>query len=101
MIMTGDFNLPIITWARGQIYSGPEYMRTQAERFPDFVNEFMLEQCITEPTRENNIVHVFSANDYELVSGSTNSYTILSDHRIIVVTTKLSCGTLRKRRLPD
>ena len=101
IIMSGDFNLPIIEWPSGEIRGGHAYMRVQAQVLLEFSNNHMMEQCILEPTRGHNILDLFFANDHELVTGSTVSDTIISDHRIVIVETILLCGTLNERRAPS
>ena len=59
IIMSGDFNLPIIEWPSGEIRGGHAYMRVQAQVLLEFSNNHMMEQCILEPTRGHNILDLF------------------------------------------
>jgi hypothetical protein len=62
VILTGDFNLPDIDWEEDDIKVGytikssHNYSTEIKQLAIDLVEEHCLQQCITEPTREKNIL---------------------------------------------
>ena len=57
ILLCGDFNLPSITWLDGGIINScPTYDHEINQLFLDTINEFGLEQLITQITRVNNIL---------------------------------------------
>ena len=52
MIVAGDFNLPSISWidGTGQVNSSPTYGNDVNQLLLETVNEFGLDQLVTEPT---------------------------------------------------
>jgi hypothetical protein len=57
-----------------------------------FAEQFALEQFVTVPTRLNNILDLFFANNTELVRELSVEDTVLSDHRLINVRADLGGG---------
>lgn len=97
IILNGDYNFPIITWRPLSVYEGSPAERTQSEVLLQLMEEFMLIQRITSPTRGSNILDLFMTNNDELVSALNTEDTIISDHRLVVVETILD----RKSELLD
>ena len=86
VVVNGDFNFPMINWRSGAVCgSAPAASKEQSNKFVDFINAHMLEQCIEEPTRGNNILDLFLTNNHELVINIEVCETILSDHNLIKV----------------
>ena len=52
LILAGDFNLPDTEWQDGHGY--PLIMSEINTLFLDMVNEYGLEQCVNEPTRQDH-----------------------------------------------
>ena len=54
LILTGDFNLPSISWEDYSLKSNPQWGLPVNEAMLDLVDRFNLEQLVMEPTRINN-----------------------------------------------
>lgn len=88
LILTGDFNLPGINWNLRQLKHDCQHKQIHSE-FLDILNDFMLDQIITEPT------HIMG-NTLDLLCTNTPGYILqtdiiqpgLSDHYIISATLK-------------
>ena len=100
IILTGDFNLPIINWSLDAINGGSYSDRTQALHLQSFAQDFCLTQVITEPTRQNNILDLIFINNEELLHSYEILPTNLSDHNIISITTKISSLPLSPKNSP-
>ena len=90
VFVCGDFNLPMIDWSLGLINSSTLIMRRQAEALMEFMGRFNLQQCITAPTRVNNILDLFLTNNRNLICQISVLDTVISDHRIILVGTYMT-----------
>lgn len=90
LIITGDFNLPIIDWSTDSINGGSSSDRSQALHLQSFVQDFFLTQVITTPTRQNNILDLFFTNNEDLIYNHDVFTTNLSDHNIIKITTNIN-----------
>ena len=62
IIMCGDFNFPFVDWSSGSVTGSTLAMQRQAESLINHMDEYCLQQCITEPTRMNNILDLFMTN---------------------------------------
>ena len=84
IILAGDFNLPSISWidGTGQVNTDPSYGTDVNQLLLESVNEFGLEQLVTEPTRRGNILdlifssHPDSIKNVEVIPG-------MSDHEAV------------------
>ena len=88
IIIGGDFNLPIINWKTKKVSGGAREQSRQAEDLMQICDEFFLNQCISEPTRLNNILDLFFTNNEEIIlKTQVEARTIISDHNLQVITT--------------
>ena len=84
ILLAGDFNLPSISWidGTGQISPNPTYGTDVNQSLLESVNEFGLDQLVTEPTRGENILdlifssHPESVTNLEIIPG-------ISDHEAV------------------
>ena len=90
LILTGDLNLPIISWEEQNIDGGTAADRRQASILLNFLEDNFLEQHVNQPTRGNNILDIFSTNNHELIVNITVEDTQMSDHRFIFVNTNIN-----------
>ena len=90
LIITGDFNLPIIDWSTDSINGGSHSDRSQALHLQSFVQDFFLTQIITTPTRQKNILDLVLINDDDLIHNHDVLITNLSDHNLINITTNIN-----------
>ena len=86
IILMGDFNFPTMSWVTGRLYGGSREYRCQGECLRKFMEVFMLEQYIMEPTRKDNILDLFLTNNPDIVKMIDVGNTIMSDHDLITVT---------------
>ena len=87
VMMCGDFNSPFVNWSIGSLSGSTLHMQRQAEALIDFMNEYCLQQCVTEPTRINNILDLFMTNNSSILCQVIVLDTVVSDHRLILVGT--------------
>ena len=90
IIIAGDFNLPSVDWASGEIHEGAQYSRRQAELLLNLMEDEMLEQHVTEPTRIDNILDLIITNNEDLIMAINTEDTIMSDHRLLIIQALLS-----------
>ena len=91
IILAGDFNLPSISWVggTGQVNPNPVYGTDVNQLLLESVNEFGLDQLVTEPTRGSNILdlifssHPESIANVEVIPG-------MSDHKAVYCELNLS-----------
>ena len=89
ILLTGDFNLPIIRWDSMTIEGGSDSRRRQAESLMSFASDLNLEQVIDVPTRENNVLDLVFINNDQLINDLKVEDTIMSDHRMILLKTNI------------
>ena len=88
LVLTGDFNMPIISWSTREMSGGTLSLQTQAEVLLEFVDDFYMDQYVREPTRGANILDLFFTNNEDLVLKiEVQPPTLLSDHQLMIVTT--------------
>ena len=90
VMITGDFNIPEMNWARNEIVGGSLPNKIHGELLLEFMAEFNLEQHVHKPTRLNNILDLFLSNNDESILRVDVEDTIISDHRIVIVTTRIT-----------
>lgn len=90
VVITGDFNLPIICWDDWRVCAGTEADRKQADALKNFAAYYVLDQLVDTPTRVNNILDLFFTNNPELVSRIEVCDTVMSDHRQMNISTTIS-----------
>lgn len=94
IIITGDFNFPIINWTTDTINSGTSADKSQAQLFLTFIEDYCLTQIIHSPTRLNNILDLFLTNNEHIIHNYETYHTNLSDHNLITVTTSIDTNGL-------
>ncbi|CAG2244297.1 unnamed protein product [Mytilus edulis] len=91
IILTGDFNLPDIDWDEEDsnggytIKSSHNYSNEINKLALDIVEEHCLQQCVTEPTREKNILDLVLTTNENLVQKMSITDG-MSDHQMIITT---------------
>ena len=91
ILLAGDFNLPSISWTDGigQINPNPTYGTNVNQLLLESINEFGLDQMVTEPTRgENTLDLIFSSHPE-----STSNIKVIpgiSDHEAVYCELKLT-----------
>ena len=81
ILLQGDFNLPHINWERKAHKVGSS-QKELSEQLLETCSQFNLEQMITTPTRQMNILDLFLTNKPSLVT-SCDTIPGLSDHDAI------------------
>ena len=77
-IITGDFNLPTVCWGTVTGRRNEDIIMT------DFIKNNFLYQCVTEPTRERNILDLVITSNDEMISNlSVGEHLASSDHNLI------------------
>ena len=87
LVMTGDFNFPLLDWRSSCHSGGTTASQMQSELLLEFIEKHHLEQYTREPTRDRNILDLFLANNPEVVLKIEVNKTTLSDHNIITIDT--------------
>ena len=90
ILITGDFNLPIIHWSSDTIYGGSSSDRSQAELLLTLAEDFCLKQIIETPTRLNNILDLFFTNNEHIIHDHLIYPTNLSDQNLITIITNIN-----------
>ena len=90
IIFTGDLNFPIIDWQTETAEGRTHENQVQANDFLQFAQEQCIQQYIEEPTRKNNIPHVFLTNNDQLTRQIIITETSVSDHNIIQIETNIN-----------
>ena len=86
IMMTGDFNLPLIDWETTSVLTGGSLeMQQAAQALLVFMSKHLLFQYVLCPTRKGNILDLFITNNDRLVTNVTTSPTSLSDHELVDV----------------
>ena len=91
VILTGDFNLPDIDWDEDDIKGGytikssHNYSTEINQLAIDLVEKHCLQQCVTEPTREKNILDLVLTTNENRVHKS-DDMDGMSDHQMIITT---------------
>ena len=99
IILTGDFNFPLLRWVSGTASSlGIEH--NQGNQLIEFASKYFLVQVVEEATTGNNILDLIFTNDEGLLLNTKIYDTVMSDHRIIMCETSLSCERHEPRNLP-
>ena len=87
----GDFNLPLINWSTNMVSTGGAVATTEAAALLlDFMAESLCCQYVSSPTRVNNVLDLCTTNSEELISHVSTSDTILSDHRLLKFSGRLT-----------
>ena len=88
LVVAGDFNLPIINWKEGEISGGTREQQRQASILTNFAEKLFMEQIVEEGTRNENILDLFFSNNDEIVlKVEVEPQSIISDHKLQIITT--------------
>ncbi|XP_069193332.1 uncharacterized protein [Procambarus clarkii] len=94
IIFLGDFKLPSLRWkiANNNIIPGnlSRPNQPQIRELLRFCDKFSLNQQISEPTRNNNILDLVFTNNEDIIRDNTISDTTYSDHKLIEVQTTIN-----------
>ena len=86
VVLSGDFNFPLIDWNHGTVLPGaPHDSMLSAHRLLDLSNATMMNQYVDCATRGRNILDLFFTSDPFLVVSVSEESTAMSDHNIIEV----------------
>ena len=98
VVLTGDFNIPNVTWDDHVVKPRSGYSTKAAEMLVALVEDYGLTQHVTEPTRRQgeteNILDLVFTNNAELVK-KTHVDAGISDHDLVIV--DLNVAPIRKR----
>ena len=84
VLLCGDFNFPAIRWDREEVSAGAAYRSEQARTLIEFAAEHSLEQYVKAPTRIENILDLFFANNEEMVVDLNVHENSISDHKLVI-----------------
>ena len=103
IVILGDFNLPFISWPKGEIYQKEVTRKSgekqQAAKLVSFVERNFLENYVNTATRGNNILDLVFTNNHLLV----NSYTTtvnkkMSDHYLLTIAMNFTYNAESKKK---
>ena len=92
IVITGDLNFPYVNWDSNNTY-GRRDDNDQANDLIKLSEDYCLTQYIKIPTRGENILDLFLANNDELVQDYSVTKSIISDHDIIIINTNINTST--------
>jgi hypothetical protein len=73
IMVTGDYNLPLIDWQTNCVQSGgTQEIQQSAQLFLAFISDHLLSQYVMCPTRGNNVLDLFITNNDRVVTNVTN-----------------------------
>ena len=100
IVITGDFNIPECTW---NIYGNINYhsLKTNVKSLNNFMEELLLTQCVTKPTRGKNILDLVLTNNKTIIENIVTTPTIHSDHFILDIETDLNPPDYIHHNKPD
>ena len=82
--ISGDFNFPLIDWQSLSVSSGASSdTADSANCLLSFMSDHLMNQYVTVPTRENNILDLFITNNDNLVTNVSSTETDISDHNMV------------------
>ena len=106
ILWTGDFNFPFVQWkecsSRGCKWDFNPNINASLDEKEQFrtimnlCNDYNLIQIIDEPTRGVNTIDLIFTNELDLFSSSQISFSALSDHYFIEMTTTLKTDDITK-----
>ena len=77
-MMLGDFNFPDVDWAN--FNSNDTYINM----LQSFANNLFVEQHVTVPTRESNLLDLVFSHD-DIINSINVDETVVSDHKILKI----------------
>ena len=104
IIMLGDLNLPNMNWKLIENHVIPEWKGRReykesrhAETLLPFCEHFHLNQHVTEPTRQRNILDLIFTNNESLINNIIISETTYSDHKLIEAHGNFTCPQKKQK----
>ena len=86
IMMTGDYNLPLIDWQTNCVQpGGTQEIQQSAQDFLTFLSDHLLSQYVMCPTRGNNVLDLFITNNDRVVTNVECKTTTMSDHNVVDV----------------
>ena len=103
--MTGDYNFPFVNWQTKEIKKGLRSDTASAENLLHFMDNHMMNQLVTEPTREDkSTLDLVLTNNQQAVHSITVEKVKFTDHDIVwtnLLYSKLSKIANPPEALPD
>ena len=97
IMMTGDYNLPLIDWQTNCVQpGGTQEIQQSAQKFLAFLSDHLLSQYVMCPTRGNNVLDLFITNNDRVVTNVECKTTTMSDHNVVDV--MLACNPLGQEK---
>ncbi len=98
--LLGDFNLPCIDWRTESLKSSCKF-KVMYEDFMDRIQNFNLQQMVTTPTRQENILDLFLTNTPSLVQNTETLPSLgTSDHDIVFHELHIKIGRPFQPKIP-
>ena len=97
-IVMGDLNLPEINWEGNRVNTTTNKSESM---FLEFMENNLLSQYITQPTRGRNTLDLFLTNNPNLFLQSSAEETTLSDHNIVSIQTTHDLNSRPKNHSPQ
>ena len=100
-LIMGDFNLPGIKWG-----DNPNHERNSATSklenlLLSFMENNLLSQYVSQPTRQRNILDLFLTNNHDLVLQTKSEETSISDHNVVSIQTTYNINAKVPHRKPN
>ena len=99
-VIMGDFNLPGINWSSSHSNTKQRSSSNSNTLLLEFMENNLLSQYVTQPTRQRNILDLFLTNNPNLVLQTTSEETSLSDHNIVSIHTTYNLMSHTKCKKP-
>ena len=99
-IIMGDFNLPGIQW-EGNQRNLKENSSKAETLLLQFMQNNLLSQYVTQPTRQRNILDLFLTNNPNLVLQTSSEETNISDHNIVSIQTTHQLAANKESSKPN
>ena len=104
VLIFGDFNLPFISWPKGEIYQKDVARKSdekqQAANLLNFVDRNFLENYVKTATRGRNILDLVFTNNHLLINNyRTTINKKLSDHYLLTIDLNLPTMHMQRRKL--
>jgi hypothetical protein len=96
IILSGDINLPDINWESMTHTPSPQYGHSVNDKFIQVCQDSNLTQCVSQPTRGNNILDLFLTTNPDLVTHQEITEGI-SDHDAVLTEVNIKAKHTRKK----
>ena len=100
-LIMGDFNFPYINWEGNQRNLSEKHTSKSETLLLQFMENNLLSQYVSQPTREKNILDLFLTNNTNLVLQTSSEETPLSDHNIVSIQTTYNLKSKQTFNIPD